>query len=105
MRDQHNILVPEIEFNNLRAYVRNHYDVVPLKGPLGLHVTSYRQKTENSSKDYADSKPHTTEYIKQVRQALKDILWVNGAHIVDEHCVKYFTDGIPRVEIKVWKMK
>lgn len=93
--------------DDIRCWVMHRYKEDPLDGPLGLDVTYYRRrpKSVKKSKTWADTKPDTDNYTKLFKDALEGVLWVNDARICDERYRKFHTDGIARIEFKLWELQ
>lgn len=81
-----------------------------LEGPLNLEVRIFRPMPKAFSKKKAamaeqgllrpTTKPDTDNYLKGIKDALKNVIWKDDSQIVDVYVSKFYSNR-PRVEIKV----
>lgn len=82
-----------------------------LGGGLGLMVDIYRPIPKNFSKKKTEeaengiirpiTKPDADNYVKGVKDALKNVIWKDDSQVVELHVNKWYSTK-PRVEVKCW---
>lgn len=81
-----------------------------LDGPLALEVRIYRPTPKSFSKKKLEAaergairpttKPDTDNYLKGVKDALKNVIWKDDSQVVSVHASKWYSSR-PRVEITI----
>src|SRR5690606_4568443 len=81
-----------------------------LDGPLQLTVRVYRptlksfskkkKKLAEEGKIRPTTKPDTDNYIKGIKDALKNVIWKDDSQVVDLQVSKYYSEK-PRIEVKI----
>lgn len=81
-----------------------------LKGPLRMSVLVYRPTLKSFSKKKVReaeagllrpiTKPDVDNYVKGVKDALKQVIWKDDSQVVDLHVSKYYSEK-PRIELKI----
>lgn len=96
--------------NYIRLVASQHAPKELLDGPLQLTVRVYRptlksfskkkKKLAEEGKIRPTTKPDTDNYIKGIKDALKNVIWKDDSQVVDLKVSKYYSEK-PRVEIKI----
>lgn len=84
-----------------------------LEGALGMVVKIYRPIPKSFSKKKSEqaeqgilrpiTKPDADNYLKGIKDALKNVIWKDDSQVVDVHVGKWYS-GRPRVEVKVFEI-
>lgn len=94
----------------LAYYIRQHYDIEPLSGPLRVTLRFYRtvQKSDSQKKKKdkvagkirPTHKPDTDNYVKSTLDGLNGVLWTDDNEIVEFAASKWYSKE-PHIEIEV----
>jgi Holliday junction resolvase RusA-like endonuclease len=81
-----------------------------LEGPLSVRILVYRPIPKGFSKKKTaeaesglirpTTKPDTDNYLKGIKDALKNVMWKDDSQIVDVYCSKWYGQR-PRVEVEI----
>lgn len=81
-----------------------------LEGPLSMTVTVYRPSLKSFSKKKAreaedgllrpTTKPDVDNYVKGIKDALKQVIWKDDSQVVDLRVSKYYSEK-PRIEVEI----
>lgn len=94
-------------------------DKQPLEGPLELIVRFWRRQPQSKrvknragtkmanllKKLFPISKPDLDNYEKLVQDACNKVVWVDDAQVCRSLTEKWYTTGLPRIEIEVRQMR
>src|SRR5690606_35673087 len=96
--------------NYIRLAAAQHAPKELLDGPLQLDVKIYKPTLKSFSKKKKalaeqgllrpTTKPDVDNYIKAIKDALKNVIWKDDSQVVDLKASKYYSEK-PRVEIKI----
>jgi Holliday junction resolvase RusA-like endonuclease len=100
--------------SDFKDYVRlvasEHRPEQLLEGPISLVVKVYKPTLKSFSKKKKvaaeaghlrpTSKPDVDNYVKGVKDALKNVIWKDDSQVVDLHISKWYSET-PRVEITI----
>ena len=96
--------------NYIRLVASQHAPKELLDGPLQLTVRVYRptlksfskkkKKLAEEGKIRPTTKPDTDNYIKGIKDALKNVIWKDDSQVVDLQVSKYYSEK-PRIEVKI----
>jgi Holliday junction resolvase RusA-like endonuclease len=100
--------------SDFKSYVRlvaaDHRPDKLLEGPISLTVKVYKKTLKSFSKKKIaaaeagqlrpTSKPDVDNYVKGVKDALKNVIWKDDSQVVDLHISKWYSET-PRVEITI----
>ena len=81
-----------------------------LEGPLNLEVKVYKPTLKSFTKKKKAAaergelrpvtKPDVDNYVKSIKDALKNVIWKDDSQVVDLHVSKWYSEK-PRIEVKV----
>jgi len=96
--------------NYIRLVASQHAPKELLDGPLQLTVRVYRptlksfskkkKKLAEEGKIRPTTKPDTDNYIKGIKDALKNVIWKDDSQVVDLQVSKFYSEK-PRIEVKI----
>jgi Holliday junction resolvase RusA-like endonuclease len=96
--------------NYVRLVASEHRPDKLLEGPISLTVKVYKPTLKSFSKKKKaaaeagqlrpTSKPDVDNYVKGVKDALKNVIWKDDSQVVDLHISKWYSET-PRVEITI----
>jgi Holliday junction resolvase RusA-like endonuclease len=96
--------------NYVRLVASEHRPDKLLEGPISLTVKVYKKTLKSFSKKKIaaaesgqlrpTSKPDVDNYVKGVKDALKNVIWKDDSQVVDLHISKWYSET-PRVEITI----
>ncbi|BBU40714.1 hypothetical protein APP_30060 [Aeribacillus pallidus] len=96
--------------NYVRLVASEHRPDKLLEGPISLTVKVYKKSLKSFSKKKIaaaesgqlrpTSKPDVDNYVKGVKDALKNVIWKDDSQVVDLHISKWYSET-PRVEITI----
>lgn len=100
--------------NDFKKYVRlvasQYAPKQLLEGPLSMTVIVYRPSLKSFSKKKAQeaeagilrpiTKPDVDNYIKGIKDALKQVIWKDDSQVVDLRVSKYYSQK-PRIEVEI----
>jgi Holliday junction resolvase RusA-like endonuclease len=96
--------------NYVRLVASEHRPDKLLEGPISLTVKVYKKTLKSFSKKKIAaaesgqlrpiSKPDVDNYVKGVKDALKNVIWKDDSQVVDLHISKWYSET-PRVEITI----
>ena len=100
--------------NDFKKYVRlvasKYAPKQLLEGPLSMTVIVYRPSLKSFSKKKAReaedgllrpiTKPDVDNYVKGVKDALKQVIWKDDSQVVDLRVSKYYSEK-PRIEVEI----
>jgi Holliday junction resolvase RusA-like endonuclease len=99
---------------DFKKYVKlvasDHQPTALLEGPLQLYVRVYKPTLKSFSKKKKvaaekgelrpTTKPDVDNYVKGIKDALKNVIWHDDSQVVDLHVSKWYSDK-PRVEVTI----
>lgn len=100
--------------NDFKKYVRlvasQYAPKQLLEGPLSMTVIVYRPSLKSFSKKKAQeaeagilrpiTKPDVDNYVKGIKDALKQVIWKDDSQVVDLQVSKYYSQK-PRIEVEI----
>lgn len=100
--------------NDFKKYVRlvasQYAPKQLLEGPLSMTVIVYRPSLKSFSKKKAQeaeagilrpiTKPDVDNYVKGIKDALKQVIWKDDSQVVDLRVSKYYSQK-PRIEVEI----
>jgi Holliday junction resolvase RusA-like endonuclease len=96
--------------NYVRLVASEHRPDKLLEGPISLTVKVYKKTLKSFSKKKIaaaesgqlrpTSKPDVDNYVKGVKDALKNVIWKDDSQVVDLHISKWYSET-PRIEVTI----
>ena len=96
--------------NYIRLVASQHAPKELLDGPLQLDVKIYKPTLKSFSKKRKalaeqgllrpTTKPDVDNYIKAIKDALKNVIWKDDSQVVDLQVSKFYSEK-PRIEVKI----
>lgn len=96
--------------NYIRLVASQHAPKELLDGPLQLDVKIYKPTLKSFSKKKKEmaeqgilrptTKPDVDNYVKAIKDALKNVIWKDDSQVVDLQVSKYYSEK-PRIEVKI----
>lgn len=96
--------------NYIRLVASQHAPKELLDGPLQLDVKIYKPTLKSFSKKRKalaeqgilrpTTKPDVDNYVKAIKDALKNVIWKDDSQVVDLQVSKYYSEK-PRIEVKI----
>ena len=96
--------------NYIRLVASQHAPKELLDGPLRLDVKIYKPTLKSFSKKKKEmaeqgvlrptTKPDVDNYVKAIKDALKNVIWKDDSQVVDLQASKYYSEK-PRIEVKI----
>ena len=96
--------------NYIRLVASQHAPKELLDGPIQLDVKIYKPTLKSFSKKKKEmaeqgilrptTKPDVDNYVKAIKDALKNVIWKDDSQVVDLQVSKFYSEK-PRVEIKI----
>ena len=96
--------------NYIRLVASQHAPKELLDGPLRLDVKIYKPTLKSFSKKKKEmaeqgvlrptTKPDVDNYVKAIKDALKNVIWKDDSQVVDLQVSKYYSEK-PRIEVKI----
>lgn len=96
--------------NYIRLVASQHAPKELLDGPIQLDVKIYKPTLKSFSKKKKEmaeqgvlrptTKPDVDNYVKAIKDALKNVIWKDDSQVVDLQVSKYYSEK-PRIEVKI----
>lgn len=96
--------------NYIRLVASQHAPKELLDGPIQLDVKIYKPTLKSFSKKKKEmaeqgvlrptTKPDVDNYVKAIKDALKNVIWKDDSQVVDLQVSKFYSEK-PRIEVKI----